>query len=162
MAAQDVANVRGDAWDVFINDSLAPFYASVSAGPQIIAHPFKTQRMGDTILGHLVEGHKCSLSFVFQEMTVQDAIRWNGLTGATGNENPLPAVGTLLPNYSIRLHNKGDGDDTTKDIYFPAANFLGFSMSTDGRGTADQTVAAEAVRDPATGVLSQIGWVDPS
>jgi hypothetical protein len=154
-------NVKGDFWQVFIDDVAAPFSSTLDVGEGLDVHRVTTQLYGTTPIGTILQGQKADLSFTFQELSVAESMRWNGITGVAAAENPLPPVGTKLPTHSVRLHNPADGADTTNDIYMPKVSFLGFSMSVSGTGNAEQKVPALAMMDLATGVLSQIGWVGP-
>lgn len=120
------ANIKGDIWDVYIDGSLAPFDATWDVGENLDIHMVTTQRQGSSPIAALVQGQKCEMSFVFQEMTRDNCMRWNGIAGAAATENPLPPVGTKLPTHTVRMHNPTDGADTTNDIYMPKVSFKGY------------------------------------
>lgn len=158
--AQTEDNIKGDIWEVYIDDEIAPFYATWDVGENLDVHMVTTQRYGTTPIDALNQGQKCEMQFTFQEVAREQAAMWNGIVGPLSNENALPPVGSKLPKHSVRMHNPSDGADTTNDIYMPKVSFMGYSMSTDGAGNAEHKVAAKAMLDLATGVLSQIGWVE--
>lgn len=161
MAARDTDNMKGNQWDVFLAGNPSPFEMSVSVGEALDLAPITTQREGTTPIAIMVQGHKTELTFEFQEWTIDDIKRWNGIIAATASVNKLPAVGTKMPTVHIRLHNAGDGEDTSKDIVFPAVVFGGMGFSIDGGPLAKQQVKGTAILDAATGDVVQIGYVAP-
>jgi hypothetical protein len=159
MPPQDTNNLRGNQFDVFINGADAPFHMTVSVGPGLDLGPVMTQRHGSTPIAMIVQGHKADLTFEFQEWTIEDLKRWNGIVANTAAVNKLPAVGTKMPTNSVRLHNPGDGADTTRDIVFPAVVFAGVGFNIDGTANHKQSVAGTAILDAASGDVVQIGYV---
>lgn len=162
MAAQDTANLKADIWELFIDHAPAPFHSAVSFGPQLDLHPVKTQRWGSTTIATIIQGHMGELSFEWQEGEVEFLMKINGIAGAAASVNDLPAIGSQMPTHHIRLHNPTDGADTSADLVFPAVSFQSFSNSADGREEAKYTSAAKAQRDPESGAVVQIGYVEPA
>jgi len=158
---EDVNNVQGNQWDVFLGGSAAPFEMSVSVGEGLDLAPVTTQRNGTTPIAMMVQGHKTELAFEFIERTIDDMKRWNGITAPTAPVNKLPAVGSKMPAIRVRLHNAADGNDTTKDIVFPAVVFGGMGFNIYGGPVAKQQVKGTAILDAATGDVVQIGYVAP-
>lgn len=161
MAPQDPNNVKSDIWLIYIDDIDAPFHSSVSIGEQLDIHPVTTQRSGSTPIAHLVQGHKCELTFEFQELGVEDLKRAMGISEATIAVNKLPTIGTRLGTHKIRLHNPTDGPVTTSDLVFPTVVFGSFTNTADGAGEATITVKAMAELDQASGDVVQLGYVAP-
>jgi len=159
MANQDTANIRGDLWDVFIDDNPAPFSMYVNRGKHLDTVPITTQRYGTTPIASMIQGHMCALSFEFQEPTLDNLKLWDGIVAATVPVNKLPAVGTLLPTHEVRLHNPTDPDNS-KDLVYPKVCFHGHANNSDGQGELRSPVEATAHRDPTTGDTVQIGWVE--
>ena len=153
-------NLRGNQWDVFIDDNDASFQMTVSVSPGLDLGPITTQRHGSTPIAMMVQGHKADLTFEFQEWTIDDLKRWNGITAATANVNKLPPVGTQMPTHKIRLHNAGDGQDTSKDIVFLKVVFGGAGFTIDGGPQHKQQVSGTAILDAASGDVVQIGHVE--
>lgn len=160
MAAQDINNTRPDIFEIYIGGTIAPFHMTVSKSESLDMVPITTQRYGTTPIGHLIQGHKADLVFEFQEWTIEDLKRWDSIVAETATVNKLPGVGTLAPTNTVRLHNAGDGDDTSKDLYFPKVTFMGTAFNADGQNEARQSVRGVAVRDLSSGDLVQIGWED--
>lgn len=161
MPAQDPNNIKGNQFDVYIDHGDAPFQLTVNAGPALVLENVETQRLGKSPIGAMVTGHMTELTFEFQEWTKEDIKRWNGITAVNASQNYLPPVGTLMPKHHIRLHNRGDGADTTKDICYPAVSFRGMALSIDGGPVAKQQVSATAFVDLDSGHSAIIGYVAP-
>lgn len=151
-------NMLGNQWDVFIDGDPSPFQMTVSVGQTLTLQPITTQRFGADPVCHMVNGRSLELSFQFQEWTIDDLKRWNGITANTAAVNKLPAVGTKMPSHNVRLHN-ANADDNSMDIVFPSVVFHGMGFNVDGSADAKQDVKATAQRDAATGDVVQIGYV---
>lgn len=152
--------IKGDLWQAYIGGTLSPFLVSVSIKGVISLSPVMSALTGKTPVAHIVDGHPCVLGLIWQEWDPAEIKRALGITGAgTDDVFNLPAIGTKMPNHTLRLHDPNASDNTT-DLYFPQVVFTGLDRTMDGQGNAQYTNEAYIEAD-ASGVAVQLGYTAP-
>lgn len=155
------ANIKGNIWQVFINDAEAPFNASISYRNGIDIVPVTVAISGSTPVAHIVQGHTPTLDFEWSEWEIEGIKIALGVNVAPiAGVHQLPKIGTQMPTHHVRLHDP-NADDTSLDLVFPQMVFNGIDRTMDGRSSAKFKSTGIAERT-AAGVTHQIGWVDPS
>lgn len=147
----DIDNVKADIFEVTIGGTAETFVASVDVGSLLTLHDVTTGRYGADKVKTLVQGRGATVRFEFQEITAAKLQR------ALGTANNLPpAVGAELPTHVVRLHPASFAD-ASADLVFHALRFGSLSLPLDGAEEITLTVEAEALRDPTSGKVWEIG-----
>lgn len=153
------ANVKTARVQLFIDGSESPLLADVSGSNFAQALAVLSGRAGATPEMHLVEGHPGQVQITFLEHSAAVIKLINGIESA--NKAAL-AAGSRLPPHALRVHNPGDGSDTSKDIVIPAVVFTDWAWSRGPTGVAQHSCVAriEQPDDPELDVW-WIGYVEP-